>query len=274
MVDFGRRLRGSDSVGLFYYAGHGVQVEGENFLIPIGAMVHDELEVAIEGVSVNDFLRTMKRASSRINIVVLDACRNNPFARSYRSADRGLARVDAPKGTYVAYATSPGSIALDGDSRNSPYTAALTKAIVKPGLAIEQVFKQARREVLAATGEKQTPWESSSIIGRFYFKQLAEPKPQAQVKQNQAHELAFWNTIKDLNEPELYADYLRQYPTGSFANLARFLKKRAENAKAVEVVPADAAKREEQQVAVLQPGVDVKPEPIPDLPAKDPKIAG
>ena len=157
MIDFGRKLRSSDSVGLFYYAGHGVQVDGENFLIPIGALIGDELEVGIEAVSINEFLRTMKRASSRINIVVLDACRNNPFARSFRSSVRGLARVDAPKGTYVAYATSPGAVALDGNTGHSPYTTALAKAILMPGASIEQVFKQARRDVLALTSERQTP---------------------------------------------------------------------------------------------------------------------
>lgn len=226
MVGFGRKLRRSDSVGLFYYAGHGVQIEGENFLIPIGAVIGDELEVGIEAVSVNDFLRTMKRARSRINIVVLDACRNNPYARSFRSNVRGLARVDAPKGTYVAYATSPGSIALDGRTKHSPYTTALTSAILKPGLLIEQVFKQARRDVLVATNDRQTPWETSSITGRFYFqpplKKAAQPvKPS--LNNNSALELAFWDTVKNSHNPALLRSYLRQYPSGVFSDLANVM---------------------------------------------------
>ena len=224
MIEFGRKLRGSDSVGLFYYAGHGIQVEGENFLIPVGAVIGDELEVSIEAVSVNEFLRTMKRASSRINIVVLDACRNNPYARSFRSDVRGLARVDAPKGTYVAYATSPGAIALDGKTGHSPYTSALSKAMMLPGLPIEQVFKQARREVLAATNDRQTPWETSSITGRFYFMPPATKvaaqgsKPDAAAA---AIELAYWETIKDSENPAYFESYLRRFPTGVFSDLAR-----------------------------------------------------
>ena len=232
MIDFGRQLRGSDSVGLFYYAGHGVQVEGENFLIPIGAVIDDELEVSIEAVSVNEFLRTMKRASSRINIVVLDACRNNPYARSFRSHVRGLARVDAPKGTYVAYATSPGAIALDGKTGHSPYTKALSKAMLSPGLPIEQVFKQARREVLRATNDKQTPWETSSITGRFYFTppvtnvaaQLSKPGPN-----DSTMELAYWETIKGSDNPAFFKSYLRRFPTGVFSELARAMIEQLEN---------------------------------------------
>lgn len=224
MIDFGRKLRGSDSVGLFYYAGHGVQVEGENFLIPVGAVIGDELEVSIEAVSVNEFLRTMKRASSRINIVVLDACRNNPYARSFRSNVRGLARVDAPKGTYVAYATSPGAIALDGKTGHSPYTSALSRAMLSPGLSIEQVFKQARREVLAATNDRQTPWETSSITGRFYFMPPVT-KATAQASKSEAAtaaiELAYWETIKDSENPAYFESYLRRFPNGAFSDLAR-----------------------------------------------------
>ncbi|MGI9382997.1 MAG: caspase family protein, partial [Methyloligellaceae bacterium] len=169
MRDFGRALRGSGAVGLFYYAGHGVQVAGENYLIPVNANLADESEIEFDAVNVNAFLQTMERASSRINIVILDACRNNPFARSFRSATRGLARVDAPRGTYIAYATSPGDVAQDGKTGNSPYTSALAKAIELPGLTIEQVFKQARNDVLATTQEQQVPWETSSITGEFFF---------------------------------------------------------------------------------------------------------
>ncbi len=171
LLEFGRSLRRENvDAGLFFYAGHGVQVNGENYLVPVNARILDEDEIDLEAVNVNDFLQVMNSSNADINIVILDACRNNPFAGSSRSAARGLAPVDAPKGTLIAYATAPGDVALDGSGRNSPYTSALTKAIASGrGRTIESVFKSARREVLAATGDRQTPWETSSIVGDFFF---------------------------------------------------------------------------------------------------------
>lgn len=171
LLAFGRTLREKDvEAGLIYYAGHGVQVNGENYLVPVSAQIADEDEIPIETLNANDVLRTLEAAGSRINIVILDACRNNPFARSVRSAARGLAPVDAPRGTVIAYATSPGDVASDGEAGNSPYAAALARSIgAGRGLPIESVFKSTRRDVLAATGEKQVPWETSSITGEFYF---------------------------------------------------------------------------------------------------------
>ena len=198
MLQFGRTLREQEvEAGLFYYAGHGVQVKGENYLIPVDASLQDEDEVQLQAVNVNDFLNLMNSSRSKVNIVILDACRDNPFQGSTRSLGRGLAPVDAPKGTYIAYATSPGQVALDGDGSNSPYTAALVKAIAEPGQPIERVFKNARSAVLAATGEKQLPWETSSITGEFYFlpdsaapqpQPAPEPQPQPALQQQAALE--------------------------------------------------------------------------------------
>lgn len=193
LLDFGRSLREEGvEAGLFYYAGHGVQVRGENYLVPVNAQIASEDEIDLEAININDFLQVMNSSNANINIVVLDACRNNPFAGSSRSAVRGLASVDAPKGTLIAYATAPGDVALDGDSDNSPYTAALTRAISNGvGKTIESVFKAARREVLAVTGDKQVPWETSSITGDFYFHpsagegssaKVAPPQVQASIK--------------------------------------------------------------------------------------------
>jgi len=172
MLSFGRSLRKNATTGLFYYAGHGVQVRGKNYLIPVNASISAEDEIDLEGIDVNDFLRVMNDSKSRVNIVVLDACRNNPFARSFRSSGGGgLAPVQAPKGTFIAYATAPGQVALDGEnSENSPYTEALSRAISEPGLSLETVFKRTRSKVLEVTGEQQVPWETSSITGEFYFK--------------------------------------------------------------------------------------------------------
>ncbi|MCL5777712.1 caspase family protein [Limibaculum sp. FT325] len=169
--DFGRRLRdaGREAVGLFYYAGHGVQAAGQNYLIPTGVDVRDESDLAIEAVEADWVLGQMESAGNSINIVVLDACRNNPFSRGFRSAERGLARMSAPPGSFIAYATAPGDVAADGTGRNSPYTAALARAITRPGVQIEQVFKQVRIDVIEATGGAQTPWDSSSMTRNFVF---------------------------------------------------------------------------------------------------------
>jgi uncharacterized caspase-like protein len=114
LLAFSRKLRETGAVGLFYYAGHGVQLRGENFVIPVDADIQNEAEVEFLALNVNEFLSAMERTSNQINIIILDACRNNPFARSFRSAARGLATVDAPRGTYIAYATAPGQIAPEG----------------------------------------------------------------------------------------------------------------------------------------------------------------
>lgn len=228
MVDFGRELRSSEAVGLFYYAGHGLQVNGLNYLVPVNANIKDETEVGIETVSLADFLATMERARSRINIVVLDACRNNPFASNFRTESAGLARVDAPAGTFVAYATSPGSVASDGAGRNSPYTKALAETVLKPGMPIEQVFKDVRRAVQDETGGQQTPWEASSISADFSFiRGAGQAAPASRVPsatdlaREKELELAFWNSIKDSLNTSLFRSYLQQYPRGTFVPIAR-----------------------------------------------------
>jgi uncharacterized caspase-like protein len=169
--DFGRRLdvAGDDAVGLFYFAGHGVQVDGTNYLIPVGASIAREPDVDIESVNASSVLSMMEYSKNKLNIVILDACRNNPFKRSFRSAAGGLARMDAPIGSLVAYATAPGSVAADGGGANGLYTEELVRAIRVPGRRIEEVFKTSRVAVLLRTEEQQVPWESSSLTGDFYF---------------------------------------------------------------------------------------------------------
>lgn len=166
--DFGREL-GSGGVGLFYFAGHGMQVEGRNYLIPVGAAVDSEKDVEFEAVDVGRIIAKMEAAGNRMNIVILDACRNNPFERKFRSAEKGLATVDAPMGTFIAYATAPGSVAADGDGANGIFTDAMAKAIVTPNAKIEDIFKATRLSVINRTGGKQIPWQSSSLVGDFYF---------------------------------------------------------------------------------------------------------
>ena len=166
--DFSRKLRDVD-VGLFYYAGHGMQANGRNYLIPIDARLETEADVEFEAVDLGRVLGKMEDAGCPLNIVVLDACRDNPFARSFRSASKGLAMVDAPRGTLLAFATAPGSVAADGDSGNGVYTKNLLANIERRDLSIEEVFKQVRIGVVDETGGRQTPWETSSLMGSFYF---------------------------------------------------------------------------------------------------------
>jgi len=165
---FGKKLR-LGGVGLFYFAGHGLQVKGQNFLIPTGANIESEADVEYEAVDAGRVLAQMEEAENDLNIIILDACRDNPFTRSFRSGDRGLAKMDAPKGSLVAYATAPGSVAADGDGRNGIYTKYLLKYISNPNLKVEEVLKQVRIGVINETDEKQIPWESSSLTGEFYF---------------------------------------------------------------------------------------------------------
>jgi len=182
IYDFGKKLR-RGGVGLFYFAGHGVRVKGSNYLIPIGARIESEGDVKYSSVDAGLILAKMEDAQNELNIVILDACRNNPFARSFRSAQNGLARMDAPTGSLIAYATAPGQMAADGEGRNGVYTKYLLRYIKEPGHTIEQVFKSVRIAVLKETGRKQTPWESSSLTGNFYFNTLKTQKPSAQVPQ-------------------------------------------------------------------------------------------
>ena len=166
--EFGRKLKGGGQ-GLFYYAGHGVQLKGKNYLIPVDSDIQSETDVEDQGVDVNLVLGFMDEAGNGLNIVILDACRNNPFTRSFRSASRGLAQMDAPSGTLIAYATAPGSVASDGATRNGTYTQELLKFVRTPNLNVEEVFKQVRKSVRNLTQGRQTPWESSSLTGDFYF---------------------------------------------------------------------------------------------------------
>jgi hypothetical protein len=174
IAKFGDRLT-LDSVALFYYAGHGMQVRGKNYLIPIDAEIKSESSVRVESVDVDGVLDQL--STSDLNVVILDACRNNPFERrANRSMGAaGLAQMEAPKGSLIAYATAPGRTAADGEGRNGLYTQELLKQIQVQGLTIEQVFKNVRREVAKATRDGQIPWESSSMTGRLLFRPRLSP---------------------------------------------------------------------------------------------------
>ncbi|MFZ4437555.1 MAG: caspase family protein [Syntrophales bacterium] len=166
---FGDRLK-KGGVGLFFYAGHGVQISGKNFLLPIGVKIDRETDVKYRAVDADMVLDEMGNAGNPMNIVILDACRDNPFGKTFRTASRGLAIISsAPRGTLISYSTSPSSVAADGSGRNSPYTGSLMKHMMIPRLPIEEVFKNVRQDLVRETQGKQIPWELSSLEGRFYF---------------------------------------------------------------------------------------------------------
>jgi hypothetical protein len=162
-------------VGLFYYAGHGIQAKGRNYLIPVNAEIAREDEIEFDSVDVNLVLAKMDSAKNGLNIVILDACRNNPFQRNWRSMTTGLAQMDAPTGTFIAFATAPGSVAADGAGEHGVYTKHLLAEMAQPGMPIEQVFKQVRNGVMAETKGRQIPWESSSLRGEFAFQPGSAP---------------------------------------------------------------------------------------------------
>ena len=169
ILDFGDRLR-TGGVGLFYYAGHGVQAQGSNYLIPLQANISREIQLKRKAIDAGLVLDAMGAANNGLNIVILDACRDNPYANSFRNTTRGLARMDSPKGSLIAYATAPGDVAADGDGRNGVFTKHLLEQMQKPGVQVEQVFKQVTQAVHAETRQRQTPFMTSSLLGDFYFK--------------------------------------------------------------------------------------------------------
>ncbi len=161
--------KGPDTVALVFYAGHGLQVDGENFLIPVDAQIEREADVPLQAMRLSDVMNALASVPSKSRIVILDACRNNPFSAINKTTGRGLAIVDAPNGSLVSYSTAPGTEALDGEGDNSPYTTALMKIGQEPGLPIEQLLKRVRLDVSNATERQQFPWESSSLTAEFSF---------------------------------------------------------------------------------------------------------
>ena len=219
--EFGERLN-DRTIAVFYYAGHALQLRDRNFMIPIEAEIRNEDEIEVSGVDVGFILSRMSSAKSRINIVILDACRNNPFAGKTRPA-RGLAQMDAPAGTLLAYATSPGKVSEDGpaNSQNSLYTSYLAKYLLTPGMPIETLFKRVRVAVVAGTEGRQVPWENSSLLSEFAFVPGVAQTAQGSAEDEAAAEVAFWNSIQASTRADDFRAYVRQYPRGRFIALAQ-----------------------------------------------------
>lgn len=228
--EFGRELKRNRGVGLFYYAGHGMQIDNRNYLIPVNTPLEEEDEVPYESIDVGSVLAKMESAGNSLNLLILDACRNNPFPRQFRSSNRGLARVEAPVGSLVVYSTAPGNVADDGDGRNGVFTAALLKELRTPGLSLTQTIRRTRAAVVKATGGRQVPWESSSLLQDYYF---TEQVSKARAESAKASALAssdedserdpdvvFWKSIQGSESKAEYQAYLERFPKGVFSTLA------------------------------------------------------
>lgn len=219
VVQFGQKLR-SGGIGVFYFAGHGVQVAGKNYLIPVGAEINSEFDVEFESVELGYVLAQLEDARNRLNVVILDACRNNPYARSFRSGSRGLASVrNAPSGTLIAYATAADDLASDGgNARNGLYTGELLAQLKTPGLTLEQVFRRTRSNVTTKSNGRQVPYEYTSVVGEdFYFiPPNALPPPVSSEQQA-------WERAKQIRTQESVRGFLSLYPNSPFEKEARAL---------------------------------------------------
>ncbi|MBC7797327.1 MAG: caspase family protein [Pyrinomonadaceae bacterium] len=202
--DFGSQLKSNGGVGLFYYAGHGVQVGGSNYLVPVEANIVSEIETQDVALDLNSVLRQMDAAGNGLNVVVLDACRNNPFARSWnRSAGSGgLAQISAPTGTFIAYATAPDRTAADGTGRNGLYTSVLLEQIKRPNTDLLRLFQNVRTEVKARSKGQQIPFDSNSTTGEFYFIRAndANAATTTTAKSAQTSRRAKWETLLNKSE--------------------------------------------------------------------------
>src|SRR3954470_14579992 len=232
LLEFGKKSEGAD-VALFFYAGHGIAVNGTNYLLPVDADLKSEMDVKL-GAAINvDLTLEQTMADAKVKLVFLDACRDNPFAAKIRSAKAtrsvnvasGLAEMKSGEGTLIAFATGPGRTALDGEAgTNSPFTRALIANIASPGLEIQQAMTKVRAQVNDETSKAQLPWGHTNLTGTVYLNPAAAAAPDAAafmpVAQASEVELEFWRSIKDTNKIEELNAYLTNYPNGTFKSLA------------------------------------------------------
>jgi uncharacterized caspase-like protein len=243
--DFAQALSGAE-VGLFFYAGHGLQVGGQNYLVPIDAELNSAPAIDFELLRLDLVHRTMER-ETRTNILIMDACRDNPLARNLaralgtRSAQigRGLASIESGEGSLISFSTQPGNVALDGTGRNSPFAAALLKHLPTPGDDLPSILINVRNDVMQATGRRQVPWEHSAMTARFFF---TPPKAGPQEV-----ELEFWASVKDSKAPAVLRTYLDRYPDGEFAPIARTLIDHYDRQLKAEIAEREEARRRQEE---------------------------
>ncbi|MFM1814787.1 MAG: hypothetical protein RLZ98_1482 [Pseudomonadota bacterium] len=225
---FAEKMTGA-KLGVFFYAGHGLQVGGKNYLVPIDAKLTTAIGLDFEMVSLDLVHRTMEQQSPT-NVLFLDACRDNPLARNLaralgtRSASigRGLAAVESGEGTLISFSTQPGNVALDGGGRNSPFARALVRHLDKPGEDLSSILINVRNDVMSATGRRQVPWDHSALTAHVYMAAPPVPKAPA-IPYKEQVELSLWEAVKGTDSQELLRSYLDRYPDGKFATQARSL---------------------------------------------------
>lgn len=222
---FAKKIKaiGDDGIVLFYYAGHGIQLNGDNYIVPVDADLQSETDIILQGINTSIILKIIELSGAKTNVIVLDACRNNPFPAVSRSVAKGLAQMESPSGSFIAYSTSPGEVALDGTGKNSPYTEALAEFITDPSLTLEAVFKKVRRKVYFQTDEAQTTWESTSLIDEVYLVDRggdAKAAPEKARPASVVKEENFWNQIKDKGDVQLFNTYLQMFPEGAHREIA------------------------------------------------------
>lgn len=239
---FGEKLRADpETVGLFYYAGHGVQSFGTNYLLPVDTQLSSQADLDLVAIQAQSVLRQMYSARNASNIVILDACRNNPFEATIDITDNGLAEMRAPTGTYLAYATAPGMVAYDGEAENSPFSRALAEQIVTQDGPIEQTFKAVRVSVLEETNGLQTPWDASSLTRDFHFQQLKTGLVEDQIQEK------LWQTVYASGDIDQLRLFLSAYPNSRHADEARDLIK-ATTLVATHQVPLSPAPKPKPEV--------------------------
>ena len=223
LTAFANRLKPGDEVVVFY-AGHGVQVKGINYLPAVDADIQSEEDVALNSLNLNTLMERLDETKAGLKLLFLDACRNNPYARSLRSGDRGLARVSAaPSGTLIHFATRPGSVAADGSGNNGLYTSQLLRFIDAPDVPVETMLKRVSAAVTVESRKQQEPWTEGSIVGEFYFRPgalAATVKPEPLLSDAQVEQQA-WSAAQTGNTAAGYSAYLEEYPKGRFAAAAR-----------------------------------------------------
>jgi hypothetical protein len=242
---FGGELAKKKGVGMFYYAGHGAQLAWKNYLIPVDAIIEKVEDMQAKTVELNSLLDGLIKAQNPMNVIILDACRDNPFGTKVHTQARGLSQFDAPPGSLLAYATSPGNTAGDGEGANGLYTENLLRELKVPEAKIEDVFKRVRLNVRRKSEGQQIPWESTSLEEDFYFLPPAHIRKlsEAEIEKAFNEELAVWEKIKDAKEPGPLEDYLRKNPSGRFSELAQFQLDRVlarQGEKKIEAVSAAA----------------------------------
>ena len=261
--EFGGKLRDGD-VALFYFAGHAIQVRDRNYLIPVDAKVKQEDDVTFYSLDVAEVLQRMDRARTRANLLILDACRDNPFSSTVRFSSVGLAQMSAPPGTLIAYATAPGQVAREGTGRNGVFTKHLLRHMTTANQPVELTLKRVREGVLADTKGQQVPWDSSSLRGDIVFAgEAAQPgvtvaavsSPSVDTRMNV--ERTFWESIKDSRDPKEFDAYIQQFPDGVFAMLARGRLQQLQNAEAAAPRAAAGA-----STAAAAPGLAATAPPV------------